>query len=154
MPAGRPRKPLEQKRRAGRSPGRDSGGRALPAPLEVVALPAADGIPQPPNDILLDGRHLWEQVWTHGQRWISVTTDMAAVEEACRLTDDLAQTRKIFRLRPDPQTGRLIVALTKELGAALGRLGFDPASRSRLGVAEVKAATALDRLFEQRAKRG
>lgn len=39
MPGGRPPKPLEQRRRTGRSPGRDSGGRKLPELASVTALP-------------------------------------------------------------------------------------------------------------------
>lgn len=39
MPGGRPPKPLEQKRRTGRGPGRDSGGRPLPPIASVTALP-------------------------------------------------------------------------------------------------------------------
>lgn len=39
MPGGRPPKPLEQRRRTGRAPGRDSGGRKLPDLASVTALP-------------------------------------------------------------------------------------------------------------------
>jgi P27 family predicted phage terminase small subunit len=50
MPGGRPPKPVEQKERTGRAPGRDSGGRKLPE--TVVELPTADGVPDPPADLV------------------------------------------------------------------------------------------------------
>jgi P27 family predicted phage terminase small subunit len=60
--AGRPPKPLEQRRRTGRSPGRDSGGRPLPNVASVTALPGVIGpdgtlaIPRTPDDLLTGQR--------------------------------------------------------------------------------------------------
>jgi hypothetical protein len=48
MAGGRPPKPLEQRRRTGRSPGRDSGGRPLPDGATVTALP---GVMQPDGSL-------------------------------------------------------------------------------------------------------
>ena len=45
MTAGRPRKPIEQKRKTGRTPTTDSGGRKLPDLRKITVLPMADGIP-------------------------------------------------------------------------------------------------------------
>lgn len=50
MPGGRPPKPVEQKAAVGRSAGRDSGGRKLPE--TVVELPTAEGVPDPPADLV------------------------------------------------------------------------------------------------------
>ena len=60
MTAGRPRKPIEQKRKTGRTPNTDSGGRKLPEVASVTILPMADGIPTPPMDLGIAGRELWE----------------------------------------------------------------------------------------------
>lgn len=148
---GRPPKPLEQKRRTGRSSGRDSGGRKLPEIAEVVSLPAASaGGPEPPTDLLLDGRRLWTRAWDTAITWLSPASDMEAVEQACRLADDIATARERFRATRDPADGRLVVALHKELASALSALGFDPTARSRLGVAEVKRASALEDLIARR----
>jgi len=49
--------------------------------------------------------------------------------------------------------GRAFVAINKAYTDALTSLGFDPISRSRLGVAEVKAATSIDKLLERRENR-
>lgn len=51
---GRRPRPVEQKALAGRSPGRDSGGRLLPE--TVVELPSASGVPEPPADLVTGTR--------------------------------------------------------------------------------------------------
>lgn len=149
----RPPKPLEQKRMTGRSPGRDSGGRKLPEVASVVALPMADGVPDPPSDLLLDGRRLWERAWGAAITWLSPDSDMEAVENACRLADDLAVARHRYRATSDPSDGRIVVQLAKSVSDALSVLGFDPTARSRLGVAEVKRASALEQLIATRQAR-
>jgi hypothetical protein len=45
------------------------------------------------------------------------------------------------------------VAINKAFIDALTSLAFDPVSRSRLGVAEVRAATSIDKLLEKRQNR-
>lgn len=146
----RPPKPLEQKRMTGRHPGVDSGGRKLPEVASVVALPMADGIPDPPGDLLLDGQRLWSRAWGAAITWLSPDSDMETVEQACRLADDLAAARKRYRATTDPSDGRLVVQLSKSMADALSSLGFDPTARSRLGVAEVKRASALENLIARR----
>ena len=46
--------------------------------------------------------------------------------------------------------GRLLVHLNKSFVDSLSALGFDPVSRTRLGVAEVKRVSALDELLAKR----
>lgn len=142
-PRGRPPKPVEEKRRTG-NPGR----RPLPKSAEVVALtPAPVDGPAMPPDLLLPGRELWSQVWGKGFTWISPDTDLAEVVEACRLADDLAAARERFRATRDPADARMLASLSKSFTDALSALGFNPTARSRLGVAEVKRASALQQLL-------
>jgi hypothetical protein len=47
----------------------------------------------------------------------------------------------------------LLVHLNKAFVDSLSSLGFDPTSRSRLGVAEVKAISAIDKLLAKREAR-
>lgn len=150
---GRPPKPLEQKRRTGRTANTDSGGRRLPDPATVVALPMAVGVPEAPMDFGLEARGLWSRVWGAGITWISPDSDMEAAEQACRLADDIEIARERYRATRDPGDGRMVVQFSKALTDALAALGFDPTSRSRLGVAEVKRASALDELIARRASR-
>ena len=148
MTAGRPRKPVEQKRALG-NPGR----RPLPKLSTVSVLPMADGTPPPPTDLLLEGRDLWERAWNQAITWLSPVSDFKQVEHACRLADDLAVARKIYRTTRSGQDGRLVVHLSTEFMKALGTLGFTPSSRSQLGVAEVKRVSALEQLLSNSSKR-
>lgn len=119
----------------------------------MVALPMAHGVPEPPTDFGLEARRLWERVWGDGITWISPASDQEAAEQACRLADDIEIARERYRATRDPGDGRMVVQFSKALTDALSALGFDPTSRSRLGVAEVKRASALDELIARRARR-
>lgn len=143
---GRPPKPLEVKRRTGRTPGTDSGGRRLPAVADVVQLPQAHGVPDFPAGLEDAGQELWRRIWQDGLTWISPTTDMQAAEEACRSVDDVAAARRRYRATTDPKDAAALVALGKRLDDALSMIGFNPTARSRLGVAEVTRVSKLDAL--------
>ena len=143
---GRPPKPIEVKRRTGRSPGTDTGGRKLPDLASVVLLPMADGMPDFPAELDEAGRDLWRRVWQEGITWISPKSDMQAAEEACRAADDVATARRRYRATTDPKDAAALVSLGKRLDDALSMLGFNPTARSRLGVAEVTRVSKLDAL--------
>jgi phage terminase small subunit len=147
---GRPPIPIEQKRRTGRTPGTDSGGRKLPDIAAVVPLRQADGIPDLPSEIGEHGAELWRQIWAEGLSWISPQTDMAAAVEACRVADDLAVARRRYRATSDPKDAQALAAMGRRFDEALSILGFNPTARSRLGVAEVRRVSALDKLLERR----
>jgi P27 family predicted phage terminase small subunit len=78
---GRPSKPLEVKRKTGRSPGRDSGGRKLPEGASVTALPGASDVPPAPGELVTSGRAR-ECFITKG-RARSVDEDEADYVDAC-----------------------------------------------------------------------
>lgn len=147
---GRPPMPLELKRLHGRTQDTDSGGRPLPKSGEIIALPMAEGVPPIPAGIESDGADLWRQIWHEGLTWISPASDMAAAVEACRIADDLSAARRRYRATTDPRDASALAALGKRFDDALSVLGFNPTARSRLGVAEVKRASALEKLIERR----
>lgn len=149
----RPSKPVELKRATGRAPGRDSGGRKLPELAAVTALPMARRTPEPPADLGEHGVEMWNRCWGFAITWLSPDSDIAAVELAARIADDLAIARARYRATTDPSDGRVVVNLSKSFADALSALGFDPTSRSRLGVAEVRKASALDELLARREAR-
>lgn len=149
---GRPPQPLEVKRRHGRTANTDSGGRKLPELAEVVHLPQAEGMPDFPADLDEPGRDLWRRIWQDGITWISPKTDLQAAEEACRAADDVAAARRRYRATTDPKDAGALVSLGKRLDDALSMLGFNPTARSRLGVAEVRKVSALEKLMERRQK--
>jgi phage terminase small subunit len=153
MPAGRPPKPIEQKRKTGRTPSTDSGGRKLPEIATVTVLPMATSVPEPPTDLGLEGRDLWEKTWNTAITWLSPISDMKQVESACRLADDVALARQVYRTTRDVADGKLLVSFSDALQKSLTVLGFNPVSRSQLGVAEVRRATALEELIRQKESR-
>ena len=148
---GRPPLPAEVKRRHGRTPTTDSGGRPLPA--VVTVLPMADKTPEIPPEMDEAGRDLWTRAWSDAITWLSPDSDMAEVVEACRLADDLAIARHRYRATREPGDGRMVTALSKSLTEALSVLGFNPTARARLGVAEVKRVSALEELLAKRQAR-
>jgi hypothetical protein len=139
------------KRRKARYQGTDSGGRKLPVLAEVVTLPQAEGMPDFPAGLGEDGQRVWRRVWQDGITWISPQSDLEAAEQACRAADDVAMARERYRATRDPADARAVVALAKRLDEWLSQLGFTPTARSRLGVAEVRRVSALDKLIERRA---
>lgn len=142
---GRPPKPIEQKRRTG-----NPGGRALPDPATVHLLPMADGTPDPPPELELAGRGLWERIWSTAITWVSPDSDMDAVISACRLKDDLEVARRRYRATSDPADGRMVAVFEKQLAESLSVLGFNPTARARLGLAEVKKVDKLDQILSRR----
>jgi len=145
MTAGRPPKPVELKRALG-----NPGQRKLPALAEVTPLPMADRTPPTPEGLGEEGIALWNGAWDHAITWLSPASDYSAIENAARLADDLAASRKKYRATLESADGRLLVHLNKQFVDALSALGFDPVSRTRLGVAEVKRVSALDQLIQKR----
>lgn len=150
---GRPPKPIEQKRLLGRTSTTDSGGRPLPKLAEITMLPQAEGMPDFPDELGEAGQTMWRRIWADGITWISPQTDIAVAEEACRAIDDVAAARRRYRATTDPKDAAALVALGKRLDEALSQLGFNPTARSRLGVAEVKRVSAIDKLLEKRQRR-
>lgn len=106
----------------------------------------APGVPDMPVDFGLDAKRLWERAWGVAITWLSPDSDMDAVEQACRLADDLGIARERYRVTRDPADLRALVAVQKLMHEALSTLGFDPTARSRLGLAEVRRVSKLDEL--------
>lgn len=161
--------PLEERRRRGRSATRDSGGRKLPDPKNVVALKGVDGhLPAVPGSLepAGAGSARWERIWREA-RWLSPATDEDVVTRLCELEDLREGMRKALadegfyvtgsqgQLRPNP-----LIAQIRATEAAMVRLerecGLTPVSRGAMGVGEVKAASVnpLNEILERAARRG
>ena len=113
----------------------------------------SSSVPDAPEGLGAEGTELWEKAWSHAITWLSASSDIHAIENAARLADDVAFARKKYRATLEPADGRLLVQLNKSFVDALSTLGFDPTARSRLGVAEVKAISAIDKLLAKREAR-
>lgn len=165
-PRGRPPKPIEEKRRTG-----NPGKRPLPVP--VTDLVPARGVPAPPVALGRHGRLLWDGVWTKAQAWISPDLDIGTVELAAVTFDFIEQCRSIISdqgltlkepiVTPTGDVvGERIVAhplikeqraAEKQLGSWLQALALTPSDRARLGLAQVKAQSVLEKLVESRQRK-
>lgn len=142
---GRPPKPVEQKRLLG-----NPGKRALPKAGEFQILPAAEQTPEPSRPLGKPGRELWDRVWDSGVAWISPNTDAEILLMTCEMVDERWNLRAKVLQSEDSKDRRNLNSLTKLIQENLSLLGFTPADRTRLGVAEVKAQSKLEELMARR----
>jgi hypothetical protein len=115
------------------------GKRPLPTEGALAAVPALElethelTVPQ-----------ALERVLHAGVRWLG-QTDAPTVA----LLRDALEDYAVLRGSPgaDPKN---VIAARKQVMELLSSLGFDPTARSRLGLAEVKAADALDQIIARK----
>jgi P27 family predicted phage terminase small subunit len=160
-PTGRPAKPVEQHRLAG-----NPSKKALPdAPIPGQGLQAATGIPVAP--LLGDqGLALWNHVWVAGRTWLSPESDVTIVTMLCEAQDDYALIRDLLNSGAEPRfyitaNGQMVTHplvtqlqnLRAQMTSWLAAIGFSPADRSRLGLAEVRVRDDVDDLLRRRNER-
>jgi hypothetical protein len=148
MPAGRPTKPVEQKRLTG-----NPGKRALPEQSAVMLIPQATTAPEPARPLLKYGQELWDRVWESGINWISPNTDLELLLMTCEMIDERWNLRVRVMTDSNPKDRRGLRELDRQIVSNLGLLGFTPSDRSRLGVAEVKKMSKLEELMAKKAAR-
>jgi len=141
MPAGRPSKPTEIKRKLG-NPGR----RPLPDTSVVQYLEPIVSVPDPARPLLKYGREFWDKVWGSGLTWISANTDAELLLMTCELVDERWNLRVRVMQSNDWRERRALRELDDRIIRNLSLLGFTPADRSKLGVAEVKAISKMEAL--------
>jgi hypothetical protein len=145
---GRPPKPLEQKRMLG-NPGR----RPLPESGSLQVLPRAIDKQEPARPLLKYGQELWDKIWEQGLNWISPNTDSELLLMTCEMVDERWNLRVKVMQSDDARLRRGLRDLDRLIIQNLSLLGFTPADRTRLGVAEVKAMSKLEELQARKAKR-
>lgn len=98
-----------------------------------------------PADLGPRGRAAWAALSAAGH-WLA-ESDWLALELACKLADmaELAEAR--YRETAAPADGRMVLRALEAFAAALGRLGFDPSARARLGLAEIDRASKLAKMM-------
>jgi hypothetical protein len=140
LPAGRPPKPIEQHRRTGTLRPVRHGARAG---LAVVA--PVDSLPYE-----LEAADVFRHIMEAGAPWFAATDSIRlsmlreSLEERARLMD---------HAEASSESRRQLRELNKEISEWLSMLGFDPAARSRLGLAEVKAQSVLEKMQAEKDKR-
>lgn len=145
MPAGRPSKPIEQKRLLG-----NPGKRALPNEDSVILLERAEQTPEPTRPLLKYGQELWDRIWGMGATWVSDKTDIELLMMTCEMIDERWNLRVKVMQNDDPRMRRGLRELDRQIVSNLSLLGFTPSDRARLGVAEIKAKSKLEELMERR----
>jgi hypothetical protein len=141
MPNGRPPKPTEVKRKLG-----NPGQRRLPNQSEIQMFEPVSSLPEPARPLLKYGREFWDKVWLNGLQWISVNTDSELLLMTCELVDERWNLRVRVMQSNDWRERRALRELDDRIIRNLSLMGFTPADRSRLGVAEVKAISKMEAL--------
>lgn len=156
MPAGRPPKPIEQKRKNG-----NPGQRPLPNLKNVIALPQIKG--DAPVHLSDNGKKLWSDVREMAP-WIA-NTDGKLLVELCEKMDrkyelqtKMAQSEFVLYTEKgyayaNPLFG-MLNTVEGDIIKLLSLLGLTPIDRSKLGVAEVTTKGKLAQLLEQQKKNG
>lgn len=151
MTAGRPPKPVEQKRKNG-----NPGQRKLPDLKNVIALPQIKG--DAPLHLSVAGQKMWTDVRSMAP-WIA-NTDAKLLIELCEkmdkkyeLKEKLAATDYVLftdkgYAYANPLFG-MLNTVENDIVKLLSLLGLTPIDRSKLGVAEVTTKGKLAQLLEQ-----
>lgn len=140
-----PPKPNEIKRKTG-----NPGKRPLPKAMNVVAMPMAQEPPEPPRPLGPEGMRLWKRIWEAGRAWVSPTSDIEHVLILCETMDERSQLRLNVLRGSDWRDRVALRSIDGQLTSMLSALGFNPIDRSRLGIAEVQAASKIDQLLARR----
>lgn len=160
-PSGRPAKPLEVKRALG-----NPGQRVLPpAPGVGDGLSGVESVPDLP-ELSDDGAALWLHVWQAGRSWLSPDSDRTLITLLCQAQDEHEDIRRQILSGEIPRyyvtaNGQMVTHplvtqlanLRTQMTAWLASLGFSPADRSRLGLAEVRVRDEMDELMKRRNER-
>ena len=131
---------IEKKRLLG-----NPGKRALPGEDAVVLH--QDTV-DAPEDLGTAGLRLWNRVFGEGEIWVSSRLDVELLERTCRALDRLVVLDRLFE--EDPAERKTVMSINeteKLLASNLGLLGFTPADRARLGLAEIKRQSKLEELL-------
>lgn len=131
---GRPPKPLEEHKRTGTFNVTRHGSKTALAVVE----------PAPVMDHEADPGDVFAQVMAEGVVWLG-RTDLPALA----MLQSLLEERKPLRadaLAGSTEARKALRDLDRQLIPLLGELGFNPAARARLGLAEVKTQSKLEEL--------
>lgn len=141
-----PRKPVEQKRRAG-----NPGKRHLPEPL--ISVEQANTPPDPPATLGPTGTAAWERLWAGpASRWLT-DVDHSIVELLCETIDEREQLRGHLAQSGHWRDRAGLRALDSQIVKLFQTLGLTPADRATLGLIEVRPSNILDSLRQRQQAR-
>ena len=141
---GNPAKPLELKRLQG-----NPGQRSLPSVSDTFEVEG--GYVEPHASLGEAGMKLWDRVYAQGQTWVG-RTDVEALMIVCKQLDRQVLLERQVEATPDDfHLLRQLLELEKAIMSGLAQLGFTVDARARLGLAEIKAQSAFEKLMSERA---
>jgi len=127
------------------------GSKNYKEPVTDVELPMSEETAKPLRPLELSGAALWDRVWNGAQLWLSNRTDIELVQLVCEQLDERDLLRAFVLENMEAWHERAALRqLEKDIASNLGQLGFSPAERTRLGLAEVKRQSKLEELMSKK----
>lgn len=97
------------------------------------------------------GQILWDRVFKAGKTWIA-ETDVELLLLTCKQLDRQVELESLWQQdKADFHVMRQLLELEKAIVGNLGQLGMTVDSRAKLGLAEIKAQSAFEKLMSERA---
>ena len=94
---------------------------------------------------------LWDRVFKMGSTWVA-ETDTELLLITCKQLDRQVELESIWKQdQSDFHVMRQLLELEKAIVSNLGLLGMTVDSRAKLGLAEIKAQSAFEKLMSERA---
>ena len=139
---GRPPKPLEQHKRTG------TWNATRHGPKQGAALAAVDAVDQSPHE--MEPVDIFADIMDVGAPWFARTDGI----RLAMLRESLEERARLLPVaEASTEARKQLRELNREISEWLSQLGFDPAARTRLGLAEVKARSKFEELEAKRSKR-
>ncbi len=93
---------------------------------------------------------LWDRAFSVGKPWIA-DTDTELLLLTCKQLDRSIELERLWKITPDDfHMHRQLLELEKALVINLGLLGMTVDARAKLGLAEIKAQSAYEKLMSER----
>jgi hypothetical protein len=138
-----PATPIEVKRLVG-----NPGGRKMPDASETVPLQGGYREPHQPLDWA--GQILWDRVFKMGKTWVA-ESDIELLLITCKQLDRQVELDSLWKEnQSDFHIMRQLLELEKAIVSNLGLLGMTVDARAKLGLAEIKAQSAFEKLMSER----
>ena len=141
-----PGKPAEVKKKL--------GSRHYSEPTTGIELTQYEETPEPLRRLEESGLEFWDRVWARGAIWLSHRTDIELVQMVCEQLDERDSLRSFVLENMDAWHERAALRqLERDIASNLSSLGFTPADRTKLGLAEVKTQSKLQELMAKKNER-
>lgn len=108
-----------------------------------MVLEGSREAPEPPVALEAYGRRLWDLAWREAHAWLA-RTDTWVLALLCQDVDERESLRLAALEGEDWRARVALRTLDKQITDRLQLLGFTPADRTRLGVAEVRIEDDLE----------